>query len=168
MSDVLNTEAGQVTVAGADLSVVFRRRYAQPIAKVWAAITTPERLADWLARVRYEPKAGGALHVEWENGHSMDGRVVTFDAPTTFAWIWPLYGRDSLVKFELEADGDAGCWLTLTHSGIDPTPGNGGGVRAGWHAHLDGLDASMEGVKTSWDTIMQRNAALQPLYPPLA
>lgn len=167
MSQVLSADLGQVTVADDNLRVVFRRRYAKPIAKVWSAITTPERLADWLAQVSYEPRAGGALRVDWENGHSMDGRVVTFDPPTTFAWMWPLYGRDSLVKFELEADGEAACWLTLTHSGIDPTPGNGGGVRAGWHAHLEGLDDAIEGRKTLWDTIMERNAALQPLYPAL-
>src|SRR5258708_7786439 len=40
---------GEVTATRDDLQVVFHRRYGKPIEKVWAAITTPERLADWLA-----------------------------------------------------------------------------------------------------------------------
>ena len=57
---------GEVTLTETELKVVFRRRYNKPIARVWAAVTVPERLA---------------------------------------------------------------------HSNIGPKPGQGQGVRAGWHAH---------------------------------
>lgn len=166
MSEVISAEPGQVTLQGDDLRVVFRRRYARPIEKVWAAVTIPERLAAWLAQAEYEPRAGSPIRLEWANGNVMEGKVVAFDAPHTFAWTWPLGGRDTLVRFDLEADGD-GCWLTLTHSNVNAAPGQGAGVRSGWHAHLEGLADAIDGKATPWDTIMDRNAAAQPLYPPL-
>jgi uncharacterized protein YndB with AHSA1/START domain len=167
MSEVLMAEPGQVTIDGEVLRVVFRRRFARPIAKVWAALTVPERMSAWMATMTYDARPGGDLHMEWGNGNTMDGKVVTFDPPTTFAWTWPLYGRETLVTFELEADGDDACWFTLTHGNVSSTPGQGGGVRAGWHAHLEGLADAIDGKATPWDTIMDRNAAAQPLYPPL-
>ena len=44
-----NAPMGEVTVAGDALQIVFRRHLRAPIEKVWAALTTPERLADWFA-----------------------------------------------------------------------------------------------------------------------
>ena len=40
---------GVVTTSDSSRQLVLRRRYRQPVEKVWAALTTPERLADWLA-----------------------------------------------------------------------------------------------------------------------
>jgi hypothetical protein len=93
----------------------------------------------------------------------MEGRVVALDPPNTFAWTWPLHGRDSVVRFDLEADG-GGCWLTLTHSGVST---QSSGVRAGWHAHLEGIADAIEGRATSWATITDRKTAVEPLYPAL-
>jgi uncharacterized protein YndB with AHSA1/START domain len=159
--------AGDVTIAHDAMQVVFHRHYAKPIEKVWAALTTPERLADWLADAEFEMKPGGAIRLNWNNGsNTMEGRVLAYEPPTTFAWTWPLGGRDTEVRFDLKADGD-GCWLTLTHSGLSPKVGGGAGVRAGWHAHLEGLPDAIEGRKTPWATIMARNAAVSELYPAL-
>jgi uncharacterized protein YndB with AHSA1/START domain len=157
---------GEVTVADNNLQVVFHRRYNKPIAKVWAALTTPERLADWLALSDIEMKVGGAVRLDWHGHNKMEGRVVALDPPHTFAWTWPTGGRETVVRFDLEADGD-GCKLTLTHSGLNPAPGMGSGVRAGWHSHLEGLPDAMEGRATSWETIIARRDAMQPSYPPL-
>ncbi len=160
-------DLGEVTVAGDAMSVVFHRRYPKPIEKVWAAVTTPERLADWLAvaEIAFEP--GGAIRLTWNNQHTMEGRVVACEPPRLFAWSWPLDGRETEVRFELEADDDGGCLLTLTHSGLSPRAGPGAGVRAGWHAHLAGLPEAIEGRATPWATKTAREAALAPLYPAL-
>jgi uncharacterized protein YndB with AHSA1/START domain len=157
---------GQVTIANNDLQVVFNRRYAKPVAKVWAAITTPERLADWLAVADIEMKVGGVIVLDWFGHNRMEGRVVALDPPHTFAWTWTLDERETLVRFDLEAQGD-GCLLTLTHSGLSATPGRGGGVRAGWHAHLEGIPAALEGQATAWNTIIARRDAVSASYPPL-
>lgn len=157
---------GEVTVADDALQVVFHRHYKKPIEKVWAALTTPERLADWLALSDIEMKVGGVIRLDWYGHNQMEGRVVALDPPHVFAWTWPIGGRDAVVRFELEAEGD-GCSLTLTHSGLNPAPGMGSGVRAGWHAHLEGLDDAIEGRFTPWSTVTARRDALQASYPPL-
>ena len=158
---------GQVTVADDALQVVFHRHYARPIEKVWAAITTPERLADWLAEAEVELKPGGKISFNWNKGaHTMEGRVLVCEAPTTFAWTWALDGRETTVRFDLKPEAD-GCWLTLTHSGLSTKAGSGAGVRAGWHAHLEGLPDAIEGRKTAWATKTARQEAVSSLYPAL-
>jgi uncharacterized protein YndB with AHSA1/START domain len=165
--DVLsNAPLGEVTVTDDALQVVFHRHYARPIEKVWAAITTPERLADWLAKAEIEMKVGGRVRFNWNDIHQMEGRVVALDAPNTFAWTWNLDDRETLVRFDLKADGD-GCWLTLTHSGLSPKAGRGAGVRAGWHAHLEGIPEAIEGRATPWSVKTAREAALGDAYPKL-
>ncbi|MDB5463377.1 MAG: Activator of Hsp90 ATPase 1 family protein [Phenylobacterium sp.] len=157
---------GQVSVADDALQVVFHRHYARPIEKVWAAITTPERLADWLANAEVELKPGGTIRLNWNGIHEMQGRVLVCEAPRAFAWTWELDGRETVVRFDLKSDGD-GCWLTLTHSGLSPKAGRGSGVRAGWHAHLDGLPDAIEGRKTAWEVKTAREKVVAGLYPAL-
>jgi uncharacterized protein YndB with AHSA1/START domain len=157
---------GEVTVANDALQVVFRRRYSKPIEKVWAAITTPERLADWLAVAEIELKLGGAIRLNWNNLHSMEGRITACEPPHVFAWSWQIDGRETLVRFDLQSDQN-GCLLTLTHSGLSPRAGAGAGVRAGWHAHLEGLPDAIEGRPTPWATKTAREAALSVRYPAL-
>ena len=43
---------GDVTIENGRIRVVFQRTYRKPIEKVWAALTIPERLEDWLAPPR--------------------------------------------------------------------------------------------------------------------
>ena len=96
----------------------------------------------------------------------MEDHVIAWEPPHTFAWSWPLDDRETIVRFELQADGD-GCLLTLTHSGLARN-GNGSGVRAGWHAHLDGLPAAIDGRATPWETKTAREDALDAQYPDLS
>ncbi len=43
-------------------AVHFRREFAQPVERLWAAITNPDDLAHWFpSNVRMEPRAGGAV-----------------------------------------------------------------------------------------------------------
>jgi uncharacterized protein YndB with AHSA1/START domain len=157
---------GEVTIDADALQVVFHRSYRRPIEKVWAAITVPARLADWLANAEIEMKVGGAIRLDWFGHNRMVGRIVALDPPRTFAWTWTLDGRETVVRFDLEADGD-GCRLILTHSGLSPRAGSGGGVRAGWHSHLAGIDEAIAGRKTAWETIIARRDAIADAYPSL-
>ena len=54
---------GDVTVKDDRLQVVYRRRYAKPVAKVWAALTTPERLEDWFGAAKLDLRVGGRLQL---------------------------------------------------------------------------------------------------------
>lgn len=156
---------GEVTVRDDRFQIVFRRRYGKPVAKVWAALTTPERLADWFGAAKIDLRVGGTLHLAFPNGKSVEVSITRVEAPRVFGWSWTIDGLDTSVLFELALDGD-GCQLTLTHSGLSPR-GRGTGVRAGWHAILEGLADSLDGRATAWALKEEREATLTPHYPPL-
>lgn len=156
-----NAPLGEVTVAGDTLQVVFHRHLRAPIAKVWAALTTSERLADWFAEAVIDLRAGGTIRFKWA-----DVRITVCDPPRSLAWVWQLDGRDTVVQFDLVPEA-GGCLLTLTHSGLSPRSGSGAGVRAGWHAHLEGLPDALEGRATPWEVKVAREEALSDAYPKL-
>jgi uncharacterized protein YndB with AHSA1/START domain len=161
-----NAPKGEVTVDDDRMQVVFRRRYAKPVAKVWAALTTPERLTDWLGAANIDLRVGGKLHLTFGDGHSIEVGITRLDAPHVLGWSWMIDGLNTSVLFELTPDGD-GCQLMLTHSGLSARNGRGAGVRGGWHANLEGLADSLDGRTTPWAAKEQRETAVAPLYPPL-
>jgi uncharacterized protein YndB with AHSA1/START domain len=158
---------GEVTTTSDALQVVFTRRYRAPVEKVWAALTTPERLADWFATAKVDLRAGGSISLDWNGENQGTYEITVCDPPRSLAWVWPLGGRDTLVRFDLAPDA-GGTQLTLTHSGLDPHGGPGSGVRAGWHAHLEGLPEAIEGRATPWAVKEAREDALSDAYPALS
>jgi uncharacterized protein YndB with AHSA1/START domain len=158
---VSDAAPGEVTVTGDNLQVVFRRRLRAPVPKVWAALTVSERLADWFTTATIDLREGGTIDVGWTSF-----RITVCDPPRSLVWVWELGGRETLVRFDLAPEGD-GCLLILTHSGLDPNGGPGAGVRAGWHAHLEGLPDALEGRATPSEVKLAREAALGALYPEL-
>ena len=57
---------GEVRRTGETYELVFERRLAKSVEKVWAALTTPERLADWLATADIDLRVGGRFELYWE------------------------------------------------------------------------------------------------------
>jgi len=158
-------DLGEIRHDGDTVTIVFHRRYARPVEKVWAALTVPERISDWFANTTIDRAAPGgvmALDFKDENYRSL-GRIVTFDPMRTFAWAWTeLDGsNESLVRWDLEPDGD-GCKVTLTHSGLPAK--DAAGVGAGWHAHLQAIEDAADGIETPWSTVRARADAAGPLY----
>jgi uncharacterized protein YndB with AHSA1/START domain len=163
LSDAPN---GVVTVTDDARQVVFHRRYRQPIEKVWAALTVPERLADWFATAEVDLRVGGVIRLGWTGAHKADVTITVCDPPRALAWRWTIGERDTLVRFDLTPD-EGGCALTLTHSGLSLDGARDGGVRAGWHAHLEALPEAIEGRATPWEVKTAREAALSGVYPKL-
>jgi uncharacterized protein YndB with AHSA1/START domain len=157
---------GEVTVQGEALQLVFQRHYRKPVEKVWAALTTPERLADWFATAEVDLRVGGTIRLGWNGQHKADVVITECDAPRTLAWRWRIGERDTLVRFDLTPQ-DGGCALTLTHSGLSLDGARDGGVRTGWHAHLEALPDALEGRATPWETKVAREQALAGAYPKL-
>jgi uncharacterized protein YndB with AHSA1/START domain len=157
---------GEVTVADDTLQVIFHRHYRFPVEKVWAALTTPERLADWFANAEVDLRVGGTIRLSWNGMNKADVRITVCNPPYSLAWAWEIGGRDTLVRFDLAPEA-GGCMLTLTHAGLSPRNGPGAGVRAGWHAHLEALPDALEGRTTPWDVKVARETALNAAYPKL-
>jgi uncharacterized protein YndB with AHSA1/START domain len=158
---------GEVTVHGDSRELVFHRRYNKPVEKVWAALTTPERLADWFASAEVDLRVGGVIRLNWNGVHKADMVITVCEPPRALAWRWTIGERDTLVRFDLEPDG-GGCALTLTHSGLSLDGARDGGVRAGWHAHLEALPDAVDGRATPWTVKEAREAALAGAYPKLS
>jgi uncharacterized protein YndB with AHSA1/START domain len=130
---------------------------------VWAALTTPERLEDWLGVVT--PEDGGELAVvgaRFELRFPHDGyrtrcQVVAVDPPHLFAWTWGLPEEPArladAIRFELAVAGD-GCVLTLTNPGLIRQDLES--VAAGWHSHLEALVGAADGVRTHWTVERER------------
>ncbi|MDB5693421.1 MAG: toxin-antitoxin system toxin subunit [Alphaproteobacteria bacterium] len=147
------------------------RRYRQPVEKVWAALSTPGRIAEWMG-------------VEWLSGdlplsegapfdyrfHDSDlesrGKMLRFEPPNLLehSWFDNLPSR-SVVRWSLAADG-GGTILTLTH--VFQEPEDAPRTGAGWTQILETLAASMgeerqsEGGVEGWRAQRDRYADAFP------
>ena len=162
---LLEQDLGTVRREGDTVTVVFHRRYARPIEKVWAALTVPERISDWFANTTIDRVGvGGIMDLDFKDeNYRSTGRIVIYEPMKTFAWEWcELDGSNtSLVRFDLEPDGD-GCRLTLTHSGVKRSEAKD--VGPGWHAHLQAIADAADGIETPWSTVKAPSQAAEPLY----
>lgn len=128
----------RVTESG-EHEVRFDRRVEQPVAKVWAALTDPAVLKNWLGDIAIEPRVGGQYVIDFRGDELMTGTITAFEPQRVLAYTWIEDGKlpPSQVRWELSADG-AGCRLVLTHTypasmrrkAIIP-------FLAGWHAFMD-------------------------------
>lgn len=159
------SDLGTVTADGDSRTVRFERRFPVPPAAVWSALTDPTRLARWLTGATFEHRVGGAVAFDFGEGGVCTGTVTAWDPPEVLEYGWDFPDEaHSVVRWELAADGD-GTVLTLVHRLLPPAASTGYG--AGWHAHLDGLGAELDGGgrAVDWDA---RYLELRPAYDALA
>jgi uncharacterized protein YndB with AHSA1/START domain len=164
MTVTIDQDLGDVRRTGDTVEIVFHRRYARPIEKVWAALTVPERIADWFAEVEtLDLRLGGAIHLAFPGDHAkIKGVITAYEPPQRLAWTWPQQdGSTSTVTFQLEPDG-ADCLLTLIES--DLTLSQGAGNAAGWHAHLEAMQDAVDGMRTPWSTLVSRAKRVDQFY----
>jgi uncharacterized protein YndB with AHSA1/START domain len=144
--------------------VLFERRIDRPVEKVWAALTVPERVADWLARADIVLEVGGRYDLCFhDSDDAMAGVITRLEPPQLLELTWRENGGpESLLLWTLEADGD-GCRLNLVHTfptDVRDVPG----FVSGWRQHLDAIAAACDGVPTAWDKA--RWKALDEQYRP--
>ena len=145
-------------------TLTMQRLLPGPVARVWAWLTESELRAKWLAAGEMPMSAGADFTLTWRNdeltdppGVRPDGmsevstgqcRVLEADPPTHLRFEWGGMGE---VTFDLKPVGEK-VLLTLTHAGL---VGRSRvlGVSAGWHAHVDVMEAKLTGAKPKphWD-----------------
>jgi uncharacterized protein YndB with AHSA1/START domain len=142
---VQQTRAGQV--------LRFERHYEHPVERVWQALTTPERLVEWLAAAHVEPRRGGRIELRWQNtdgqGDSpvLHGEITEYDPPRLIEYHGDIHG---VLRWEL-AEADGGCDLRFTSTLAEPLdPEMTDTVLAGWHSHLDFLADALDGRPVDW------------------
>jgi uncharacterized protein YndB with AHSA1/START domain len=131
----------------------FERQLKHSVEKVWAALTQPERIADWLAQAEIELVPGGKLMLQFENtGSVILGQVKRVEPPHLFEYIWNSpQAEGSVVRWELHPEGN-GCRLVMTHTFPEPAPllELMAKMAAGWHTHLEGLGQVLQGLRFEW------------------
>ena len=146
-------------------SISFERLLPGPLERVWAFLTDGEKRKLWLAGGRTDLVPGGVVEFRFENRSlttaddhppakykdmngpiAFDGRVLAVEPMRRLEFTWPERdGGDSEVTFELEPAGDM-VRLRITHRRITHRD-DLLGASAGWHAHLDILEARLGGPK---------------------
>jgi uncharacterized protein YndB with AHSA1/START domain len=130
-------------------TMTFERRFTQPIARVWAALTEPDQLAKWFYPLQGTLAVGESIVIPWDDA-GLHSTIVAYEAPRLLAWTWHQPGEpESIVRWELFEDG-AATRFVLTHtlpvlSANEPTD-----TLAGWHTHLDTLVDAMAGTERGW------------------
>jgi uncharacterized protein YndB with AHSA1/START domain len=154
---------GKLRAEGGRCGVRFERRYDATPDELWSALTEPDRLGRWLADVAdLELRVGGRFLLRWQESdgtQETDGTILALEPGKLLELNWTYPGEpDSVARFELMPDGD-GTILVLDHRGLPP--GAIAGYGAGWHSHLDSLDAYLAGGRADWSARFQE---LGPAY----
>jgi uncharacterized protein YndB with AHSA1/START domain len=158
------TQFGSITVEAGSHTLRFERSLAFPPDEVWAALTEPSRLAEWLARATVLPGPGGEITLDFGEGGTEGGRITAWKPPALLEYEWNFGESPTHVRWELEAvEQGRSTRLTLVHTLLQPevSPGYG----AGWHAHLDQLEGHLSGTALEWDS---RFEELRPHYVEIA
>jgi uncharacterized protein YndB with AHSA1/START domain len=152
---------GTVTVENGAHTLRFERVLAFAPEEVWAALTEPDRLREWLAEAVVVPGEGGSIVLDFGEGGRESGRISIWEPPRLLAYEWNFVGESpSHVRFELAAlDDRRATRLTLEHTLLTGDVASGYG--AGWHAHLDGLEGHLAGDVPDWS---ERFEKLHPSY----
>jgi uncharacterized protein YndB with AHSA1/START domain len=143
------------------VSIHFERVYDYRQEELWAALTDPEQLRGWLGDADVDLRVGGRIVIRFGDSDEeiASGTIHELDPPRLLEYDWTFLGEsDSVLRLELEPRGD-GTLLTLDHRRLTPSVAVGYG--AGWHAHLDRLEALAGGGHVDWD---ERFAELLPSY----
>lgn len=133
------TRQGDTTVAR------LQRLLDDTPPRVWAALTTPDILVQWLAPGEIDLRVGGAAKLNFvDSGIVIDSKVSAFEDGRLLEYSWS--GPDQPLRplrFELSPEGEA-TRLTLTLT--EPASEDVGRSCAGFAAHLEMLAAALAGV----------------------
>jgi uncharacterized protein YndB with AHSA1/START domain len=124
-------------------AVIVERTLNAPVARVWKALTDVDQMREWYFDLKeFKPEVGFEFEfvVEHEgNSYHHLCRVTDVIPEKKIAYTWRYKGEpgDSLVTFELFADGDK-TRVKVTHTGIETFPKTPAYARknfeAGWSA----------------------------------
>jgi uncharacterized protein YndB with AHSA1/START domain len=132
-----------------DIAVVARLGITldNPIHEVWAALTQPDRLAQWLAPGGIQLVEGGRAWLDFvDSGIVIDSRVTAVEPQRLLEYSWSGPGEPLRpVRWGLEPVGPlTRLSLTLTLPRTDDVARSA----AGWAAHLEMLTALLAGAAT--------------------
>jgi len=130
--------------ADGKLDIRFERTYPRPVGTVWAALTEPERLADWMGKSSVEPRVGGKFLTIQDSAAPMTGEVRVWEPPKVLEFSWSNKDApDSVVRLRAHARGKTGTRMVFTQKGV--LPGRSALMMPGWQWLFDRLANVLEG-----------------------
>jgi len=140
-----NEDLGTVAREDDVFTARLQRELEHPPAAVWAMLTQPDKLVDWLAPGTIDLRQGGAAKLNFvDSGIVIDSLVTAYEPERVIEYSWSGPGEPPRpLRFEIEPT-DTGCRLTMTLSA--PADEDIARSCAGWEAHLLMLLAALEGV----------------------
>lgn len=140
-----NEDLGTIERDGDQFIAELTREVEHPPAAMWAMLTDPDKLVEWLAPGNIELREGGQAKLNFtDSGIVIDSTVTSFEPERVIEYSWSGPGEPLRpLRFEVDATAD-GCRLTMTLR----TPSDEDIARscAGFEAHLMMLLAALEGV----------------------
>jgi uncharacterized protein YndB with AHSA1/START domain len=139
---------GTVQQHGDSYVVRFERRIDHRIETVWETIATPGGIRGWLGTARVELAEGGAVRLQFDKtvGNVVEGHVTAVDPPRLLEYT---FGQDdSVLRWELQADGDDATKLVLTHT--LPSSEHLPETLAGWHTLIELISGAIAGEDPGW------------------
>jgi uncharacterized protein YndB with AHSA1/START domain len=155
---------------GEHATLTFERVYRHAPEHVWAAITTPEALREWLmcTLAVIEPRVGGRIElISGPGRYHSTGTILAWDPPRVLEYDWNVApvpemprGEQAIFRYELTPQRDA-THVRVTYRRI--TKPTARGFLPGLHALLDRLEAQLDGAALpDW---WQRMNELRDVYP---
>lgn len=138
-----NQDLGTYVRRGEHLDIRFERTYPRPVATVWAALTEPERLSDWLGVSHVEPHVGGRFDTIQDSAAPSTGKVLVWEPNKVLEFTWSNKDApESVVRCELTPEGKS-TKLVFTQRGV--LPGRSALMLPGWQWLFDRLANALEG-----------------------
>jgi uncharacterized protein YndB with AHSA1/START domain len=138
-------------------AVVIERTFNAPVTRVWSAITKVEEMQHWYFELEeFKPEVGFEFgftveHEGMKYSHLCKVTEVSPPRKIAYSWRYEDYEGDSLVTFELFAEGNK-TRLRLTHKGFESFPKLPSFARenfeAGWTSITAELKKFVEGEAT--------------------
>lgn len=152
--------SGQIVRVGNGHDGRLAREFAHPASAVWAMLTEPALMAQWLAAGHVEQRQGGAVRIDFaDSGIVIDSVVTAFEPGRVLEYSWSSGQQPQRpLRWELRAGDGATTLLLRVHvpDGEDPAK-----ACAGFEGHLEMLAAALEGVsiKFPFDLYVQARKA---------
>jgi uncharacterized protein YndB with AHSA1/START domain len=89
--------------------------------RVWAALTDPRRVADWLTDASVVGRIGDAYRLDFGDGSVIDGVITELEPGRRFAYTWSWAGaephEETLVAWTVAPRDEGGTEVRLIHDG---------------------------------------------------
>jgi uncharacterized protein YndB with AHSA1/START domain len=135
--------------------VKFDRSIDRPVEKIWAALTDPKVLANWIGAVEIELRVGGKYVVHFrESENAMTGTITRLEPLRLLEYTWlesHIPVPQSLVRWELQPENGS-CRLRLTHIVPAGAPWKEiVGYAGGWQDFLEHIPRASDGAFMPYD-----------------